>query len=211
MIIIGITGSIGMGKTTIASMLKLLRIPVFDADNKVKDILENDCYIKNKIFEKWPDTVHMQRKQKKINKNILSEKIFKNKKNKLFLERLIHPIVNKNRINFIKKNKLSFIIALDVPLLYETGLNKECDYVFLANTSINKQKKRVLKRLNVNENKFNLINASQWSYEKKTKYNPYLISTSYGKLISFIIILYYLFIIIFKHKVRNIERSGTGH
>ena len=83
--------------------------------------------------------------------------------------------------------------------------------MFLANTSINKQKKRVLKRLNVNENKFNLINASQWSYEKKTKYNPYLISTSYGKLISFIIILYYLFIIIFKHKVRNIERSGTGH
>ena len=86
MIIIGITGSIGMGKTTIASMLKLLRIPVFDADNKVKDILENDCYIKNKIFEKWPDTVHMLRKQKNINKNILSEKIFKNKKNKLFLK-----------------------------------------------------------------------------------------------------------------------------
>ena len=54
-----------------------------------------DCYIKNKIFEKWPDTVHMQRKQKKINKNILSEKIFKNKKNKLFLERLIHPIVKR--------------------------------------------------------------------------------------------------------------------
>ena len=92
----------------------------------------------------------------------------------------------------------SYIIGLDVPLLYETGTDKVCNYIFLTNTSKKNQKKRVLLRQNMTEEKFNLINDSQWSFERKKNKNPFLISTSYGKLYSFINVLFYLLVIIFK-------------
>ena len=72
MIIIGITGSIGMGKTTISSMFKLLKIPVFDSDKQVKKILENNYYIIDRIYKLWPDTVILSKK-KKIDKGGLRE------------------------------------------------------------------------------------------------------------------------------------------
>ena len=83
------------------------------------------------------------------------------------LESIIHPIVEKERKLFLIKNKLAKLVGLDVPLLYETSTDKTCDYVFLVNTSKKKQKRRVLKRLNMTEEKFNLINNSQWKFEKK--------------------------------------------
>ena len=79
------------------------------------------------------------------------------------------------------------MVGLDIPLLYETGMNKDCDYVFLVNTTKSIQKKRVLMRPNMSEKKFDLINNSQWSYEKKAKEKPFIINTSLGKIITFVI------------------------
>ena len=69
MIIIGITGSIGMGKTTVSKMLSTLKIPVFDSDKKVKEILEKNQDIIEKISNIWPETVSLHRKQKRINQS----------------------------------------------------------------------------------------------------------------------------------------------
>ena len=79
-------------------------------------------------------------------------------------------------------------------LLYETGIDKKCDYVFLMNTSKKIQKKRVLKRPNMTEKKFELINNAQWSLTKgKLKGKPFIINTSFGKT-SNIYISFVLFI-----------------
>ena len=199
MIIIGITGSIGMGKTTVSKMLRVLKIPVFDSDKKVKEILEKNYDIIEKISKIWPESVSFHQKQKKINKEVLSNKIFESKKERKKLERIIHPIVKKERISFLKKSEKYFIVGLDIPLLYETGMDKECDYIFLVHTTKKIQKKRVLMRPNMTEKKFELINNSQWSFEKKEKEKPYIINTSYGKLITFIIVIFYLF----KIKIRR--------
>ena len=198
MIIIGITGSIGMGKTTVSSMLRFLGIPVFDSDKEVREILDKNVNVKNEIFKIWPKALYIEQKEKKINKIFLSDKVFKTKRDKEKLERIIHPLVEDLRISFIKQNHASYIIGLDVPLLYETGTDKVCNYIFLTNTSKKNQKKRVLLRQNMTEEKFNLINDSQWSFERKKNKNPFLISTSYGKLYSFINVLFYLMVIIFK-------------
>ena len=80
MVIIGITGSIGMGKTTVSNMLEILKIPVFDSDKKVKEILEKNNYVIKKILKIWPDTVLKNQKKAKIDKVALSNKIFKNNK-----------------------------------------------------------------------------------------------------------------------------------
>ena len=207
MIIIGITGSIGTGKTTIASMLKSLRIPVFDSDQQVKLLLETDHLVIEKIYNTWPNTVSFE--EKKINKLLLANIIFNNKRDRRILEKIIHPVIKNKRDVFIKKNKEFYIIGLDVPLLYETGTDKICDYVFLAYTSKKIQRKRVLLRDNMTLRKFNLINKSQWSHEKKKEKKPFVINTSFGKIISFVIIIFYLIKIIFNGKVKNDKRISS--
>ena len=211
MIIIGITGSIGMGKTTISAMFRFLNIPVFDSDKEVKEILEKNKKVKEKIADIWPETIISFQKEIKINKVLLSNKIFKTKHERKTLEKIIHPLVKIKRKGFIEKYKECYFVGLDVPLLYETGSDKECHYIFLANTSTKKQKERVLKRENMTEEKFNLINNSQWCFERKKKKNPFLISTSFGKLFSFFIVLVYLLKIMISHKVINNERTCPRH
>ena len=168
MIIIGITGSIGMGKSTIALMLKYFGIPIHDSDRAVKKLLEND-FIIDIIKIKWPTCIIYNKKKIKINKDELSKIIFNNNKERKKLENLIHPYIIKKRNSFIRKNKNKRIIGIDVPLLYETKADKICNYIFLASASVEIQKKRVLKRANMNIEKFNKINSSQLSTIEKKK------------------------------------------
>ena len=210
MIIIGITGSIGMGKTTVSNMLRILKIPVFDSDKKVKEILEKNYGIIEKISKIWPESVSLNQKQKKINKEVLSNKIFESKNERKKLEKIIHPLVKKERKLFLKNYEKYFVVGLDIPLLYETGMDKGCDYIFLVHTTKKIQKKRVLVRPNMTEKKFELINDSQWSFEKKEKERPFIINTSFGKLITFIIVIFYLFKIKFRGK-QNDKRISTRY
>ena len=97
MIKIGITGSIGMGKTTVSKMFRALNIPVFDSDEKVREILEGNRYVIDKISKIWPEAVFITEAKKRINKNILSNKIFYNCSERKKLEKIIHPLVRKER------------------------------------------------------------------------------------------------------------------
>ena len=201
MIIIGITGSIGMGKSTIANMLKQFKIPVFDSDKEVRDILENNNAVKKQIYNLWPDVILTERNEKEIDKKLLGRKIFSNKKYREILESIIHPQVTERRNIFIKSVEKSLIVALDVPLLYETGTDKVCDDIFLVYTDEETQKKRVLARSNMTQKKLELIKKAQWNDQKKKDKGPYLVTTSYGKFVSFIIITSYLITILFKKKI----------
>ena len=197
--IIGITGSIGMGKSTISSMLTKLRIPVFDSDKQVSKVLENNRKIITKIGLKWPHAVIINSREISVNRKVLGDIIFSNLSDKIFLERLIHPIINQERDLFIQQNINHSLIALDVPLLFETKLHKICDFIFLANAKSDIQMSRVLKRKNMTHEKFDLIKKNQLSNEerKKLSSNIFVVSTNYGKLVSFIIILGCLFKILF--------------
>jgi dephospho-CoA kinase len=197
--IIGITGSIGMGKSTISYMLTKLGIPVFDSDKQVSKVLENNSNIIKKIGLKWPHAVIINNRQKKVNKKVLGDIVFSNLSDKIFLENLIHPIVHQDRDLFIQENNRNSLIALDVPLLFETKLHKICDFIFLANAKSDIQMSRVLKRKNMTHQKFDLIKKNQLSNEerKKLSSNIFVVSTNYGKLVSFIIVLAYLFKILF--------------
>lgn len=197
--IIGITGSIGMGKSTISSMLTKLGIPVFDSDKQVSKVLEKNYKVITKIGLKWPHAVIINNREIRVNKKVLGDIIFSNLSDKIFLEKLIHPILHQERDLFIQQNINHSLIALDVPLLFETKLHKICDFIFLANAKSDIQMSRVLKRKNMTHEKFNLIKKNQLSNEerKKLSSNIFVISTNYGKLVSFIIVLAYLFKILF--------------
>ena len=94
--IIGITGSIGMGKSTIAYMLSKLGIPVFDSDKEVADILKNNRRIIKEVHIKWPQVVIIDKNKKRINKKVLGDKVFSNLASKNLL----------NKIGFKKEGKL---------------------------------------------------------------------------------------------------------
>ena len=197
--IIGITGSIGMGKSTISSMLTKLRIPVFDSDKQVSKVLENNRKIITKIGLKWPHAVIINSREISVNRKVLGDIIFSNLSDKIFLEKLIHPILHQKRDLFIQQNINRSLVALDVPLLFETKLHKICDFIFLANAKSDIQMSRVLKRKNMTHEKFDLIKKNQLSNEerKKLSSNVFVVSTNYGKLVSLIIILGCLFKILF--------------
>jgi dephospho-CoA kinase len=92
------------------------------------------------------------------------------------------------------------IIGIDVPLLYETRTDKICNYIFLADVSKEVQKNRVLKRKNMNIEKFNKINNNQLSNTEKKKKKPIIIPTGYGKIITFVTVILNLSWIIIKTK-----------
>ena len=202
MIIIGITGSIGMGKSTIASMLKFFGIPIHDSDLVVKGLIETNALVLKKIKKNWPEVIDITDNKEIINKVKLSEIIFNDIKCKENLEKIIHPLVNKKRKMFLKKYEFKKnIVGMDVPLLYETGLNKICNYIFLALTSEENQAKRVLKRKKMTKEKFISIKENQWSDEMKKEQKPYIINTTYGKISVFILLTFLLSTILFKEKV----------
>ena len=202
MIIIGITGSIGMGKSTIASMLKFFGIPIHDSDLVVKGLIETNALVLKKIKKNWPEVIDIIDSKEIINKGKLSEIIFNNIKCKENLEKIIHPLVNKKRKMFLKKYEFKKnIVGMDVPLLYETGLNKICNYIFLALTSEENQAKRVLKRKKMTKEKFISIKENQWSDEMKKEQKPYIINTTYGKISVFILLTFLLSTILSKEKV----------
>jgi len=188
MIIIGITGSIGMGKSNIALILKFFGIPIHDSDKSVKELLKED-FIIGVIKKKWPKCIIHNKKKDNINKEELSKIIFDKNNERKELENLLHPHVVKKRNNFIKKNKNKNIIGIDVPLLYETKTDKICHYIFLASATKEIQQKRVLKRSNMNIERFNKINNSQLSNFEKKKKKPIIIPTGYGKITTFIIVI----------------------
>ena len=200
MVIIGITGSIGMGKTTIAKILNFCKIPIFDADEEVKKILDNNVSIINKIKSKWPECIYLQNNKEIIDKKKLGKIIFNNTKEKEKIEKIIHPIINKKRNIFLqekKKDKFR-LVGLDIPLLYETKTNKICNYILLASASESTQKDRVLKRVGMTIDKFNKINKNQLSDCFKRKQKPIIISTEFGKIITFISVIFYIILINFK-------------
>ena len=201
MIIIGITGSIGMGKSTIASMLKFFGIPIHDSDLVVKELIETNPLVLKKIKKNLPEVIDIIDSKEIINKEKLSKLIFNDIKCKENLEKIIHPLVNKKRKMFLKKYESKNIVGMDVPLLYETGLNKICNYIFLALTSEANQAKRVLKRKNMTKEKFISIKENQWSDEMKKEQKPYIINTTYGKILVFISLTFLLSTIFFKEKV----------
>ena len=96
MIIIGITGSIGTGKTTVSKMLQILNIPVFDSDKKVKEILDKNHLVINKISKIWPEVISTNEMQRKINKVVLGNKIFENKPKMIILTTKIYENQNKD-------------------------------------------------------------------------------------------------------------------
>ena len=189
MIIVGLTGGIASGKTTIINFLKKKRYVTHDSDAVVKEIYSTPTPNLIKVLKSigLSDSINI----KKINKNMIREEIFRNQRKKRMLEKFIHNKVRRSREQFIKKHKKkkTKILILDIPLLFEARLSHICDYVILLYVSKKTKIQRAISRGGITKQTILQILKHQLGDAYKKKKADFIINTSKPKKHSFKMIL----------------------
>ena len=175
MIKIGLTGSIGMGKSETAKIFKSLGFPVYDADKSVHKLYRKGQKGAEAIKKIFPSAISSEGD---VDRSVLGGLVVGDKANLKKLESIIHPLVGEDRLDFFKDNKTAKAVVLDIPLLFETGGEKLVDYTIVVTTSYEIQKKRVLGRKNMNEKKFKEIVSSQTPNDDKCRLANFIVDTS---------------------------------
>ena len=186
MIVIGLTGSIGMGKSTAAAMLQQLGVPVYESDADVHELLGPEGGARMAVAAAFPYYEHPEiydKKTKNIKRQELGEIVFKDDEKRETLESILHPLVREAQKKFILKNKKmgQKIVALDVPLLFETGGDEFVDVTIVVSAPFHIQEKRVLARTGMNEQKFHAILARQMPDAEKCERADYVVHSGLGR------------------------------
>ena len=168
--IIGLTGSIATGKSTIVGWINELGIATHDSDRVVHELLgPGGAAVQDVLTEFGP---HFGTIANGIKRKSLGEEVFSARQKRLTLESILHPMVRQHRDAFIAEQRRAHAAAilLDVPLLFETGGEAMCDYVIVVLASARTTAKRALARPGMTEDKLASILASQMpSDEKKAR------------------------------------------
>ena len=180
MLILGLTGSIGMGKTTAAHDFRRLGLPVHDADAVVHDLLGAGGAAVSMVSAAFPGVEEAGA----IDRKRLGAKVFGKTDELRRLEAILHPMVANYKYQFIKRasRRGVLLVVLDVPLLFETGGHTTCDAVVTVSAPDFVQAHRVLKRPGMCRNRFDQILAQQMPDAEKRARSDFVIPTGLGRL-----------------------------
>lgn len=176
MIVLGLTGSIGTGKSTTAAMFRDLGVPVHDADAAVHDLYRSEAVAP--VAERFPEAL----KDGAIDRKVLSAILAEAPERFRELEAIIHPLVRARENAFLdaeRRNGASLVL-LDIPLLFETGGEARVDKVVVVTCDAQTQRSRVLARPGMTEEKFKLILSRQTPDAEKRRRADFLIDTGGG-------------------------------
>jgi dephospho-CoA kinase len=179
-IVIGITGSIGMGKTTAAEMLREMGIPTHDADAAVHVLLGPKGKAVPVIGQKFPDALKINEAgDQYIDRQTLGRIVFADRQKKKELEDILHPMVRAESDAFVEsmRKRAVDMVALDIPLLFETGGEKRVDVTICVSAPKDMQKERVMARHGMTSEKFDRIVAGQLPDAEKRKRSNYVVET----------------------------------
>ena len=176
MLILGLTGSIGMGKSTTAKLFAEAGVPVYDADAAVHQLYEGEAA--PAIEAAFPGTTSGG----KVDRAKLSARVIHDPAAIKRLEEIVHPMLGASRQKFFDDAEAAGapVAVVDVPLLFETGGEKRVDAVVVVTTSPELQRERVLSRGTMDEKKFNSILARQMPDAEKRQRADFLVDTSHG-------------------------------
>ncbi|GAA4526407.1 dephospho-CoA kinase [Chelativorans composti] len=176
MIILGLTGSIGMGKTTTARLFMDEGVPVHDADAAVHRLYAGEAA--PLVEELFPGTVE----HGVVNREKLAQRVVGNPEAMKKLETVIHPLVRADCERFLEEHrqKGTPVVVLDIPLLFETGGRERVNKVVVVSAPADVQKERVLARPGMTEEKLEAIRARQMPDEEKRQRADFVIETGYG-------------------------------
>ncbi|HEX4890378.1 MAG TPA: dephospho-CoA kinase [Alphaproteobacteria bacterium] len=178
MVIVGLTGSIGMGKSETAKMFRRLGIAVYDADAAVHGIYAPGGSAVAPIEEAFPGVTGPNG----VDRDALAKRVLNDPAALKKLESIVHPLVGLEQQKFLAQAaaEKAEMIVIDVPLLYETGGQKRVDCVVLVSAPYELQRERVLARPGMSEEKFQSILAKQVPDAQKREQADYIIDSSKG-------------------------------
>jgi dephospho-CoA kinase len=176
MLILGLTGSIGMGKSTTAKLFAEAGVPVYDADAAVHSLYEGEAA--PAIEAAFPGTTA----DGKVDRIKLSARVVHDQAAMKQLEQIVHPMLGASRQKFFDDAERSGapIVVVDVPLLFETGGESRVDAVVVVTTTPEIQRQRILARENMTAEKLDAILARQLPDAEKRRRADFVVDTSHG-------------------------------
>jgi dephospho-CoA kinase len=176
MLVIGLTGSIGMGKSTTAALFRVFGVPVHDSDRAVHDLYRGEA--RDEIAAAFPAAMTRDG----LDRQLLASEVLGNPQALRRLEAIIHPRVSAHRLAFVHacRQAGARIVVCDIPLLFETGADRTVDLVVVVSASAPVQKARVLARPAMTLGRFDAIMAKQIADSEKRRRAHVVIDTGRG-------------------------------
>jgi dephospho-CoA kinase len=174
MIVLGLTGSIGMGKSTVGDFFAESGVPVYDADAVVHRLYEGDAA--SLIEAAFPGTT----KDGTVDRTRLAQRVIGDAEALRRLEAIVHPLVRRAEEQFLAKAEAAgaAVAVVNIPLLLETGGDRRCDAVVVVSASAETQRARVMSRPGMTEEKFNGLLAQQMPDAEKRRRADFVVDTS---------------------------------
>ena len=184
MIILGLTGSIGMGKSTAAAMLRYLGVPLFDADAVVHRLLGRGGRAVRAVEAVFPG---VRNEMAAIDRQRLAQRVFGHPEELRRLEGILHPMVRAAERRFVARarSRHDRLIVLDIPLLYETRGTGRCDYVLVVSAPARLQRERVMRRPGMTARRFSEIIGAQLPDSEKRRRADFVVPTALSKAATF--------------------------
>jgi dephospho-CoA kinase len=178
MLNIGLTGSIGMGKSTTAAMFREAGIPVYDADAAVADLYLTGGAAVAPLEAAFPGVT----KDGAVDREALRQRVLGNDEAMARLNAVVHPLLGKDRVEFYRRAEAAGadMVVLDIPLLFETGGHMNMDAVVVASAPADMQRERVLARPGMSPERLDAILAQQVADAEKRARAHFVVDTSRG-------------------------------
>jgi len=174
MIIVGLTGGIGSGKTTVSKLFKALEIPVYIADDEAKKLMNRSKIIKKKLIALFGEQAYLNGV---LNNSYLAQIVFNDKSYLNKISTIVHPKVASHFKRWVKKQTASYVVK-EVAILFENGGYKSCDFIITVTAPKDLKIQRILKRDNTTEKKIEAIMRNQWEDSKKIELSDFVIKNT---------------------------------
>ena len=177
--IIGLTGSVGMGKSTASRMIKDFGIPLHDSDQAVHKALASDGPALSAIRQRFPEAYQCGF----INRQVLGQLVFNDDDAIADLEHILHPVVKHDRHRFFKRYRAQRepLVVIDVPLLFETDTHQECYQTIVISAPSSVQARRVLSRSGMTFERFQSVKSRQMPDNEKRMLGDIVIPSHLGR------------------------------
>ena len=169
--IVGLTGGIGSGKSTVAKLFGELGIPVYESDRKAKRLMKSSKKVRKAVIELIGKEAYTD---KKLNRTFIAEKIFNNSELLEKLNQIVHPAVRKNFLKWSKKQDSPYVIQENA-IIFENGSQDFYDKIILITAPVDIRIKRILNRDNTSKDNILARMNNQWNDSKKAPLADYVI------------------------------------
>lgn len=182
MIVIGLTGGIGMGKSTAAGIFRDMGLPVYNADHAVHELLRKGGKAVRPVAGLFPEAL----RRGAIDRRSLGHHVFGRPAKLKKLEKIMHPLVRRAEIEFLRKARKRGVRAavLEIPLLFETGGHERCDFTICVTAPKRVQMARVMRRPGMTKEKLRAIMKRQMPAMRKHRMADFVIGTGKSRALT---------------------------